>query len=67
MKTADVLKAIPEKNMNYLKTLKAGIKKAADRPELVKEYKATARGYIRCLEDNGIIDSFRTVWCWFTV
>lgn len=69
MTTREMLEKINGKHRDYLNTLKADIKIAEGRgyDSLVKEYKAVARGYIRCLVECGVIDNFKTAWCWFTV
>lgn len=69
MKTREMLEKIHGKHEDYLRRLKADIAKAEAEKlsDLVKEYKAVARGYIRCLEDCGVIDDFKTAWCWFTL
>lgn len=69
MKTADALKQLPPKCREYLETVKADLKKieANDNRTIWKEYRAVARGYIKGLEDSGVIDDFKTIWIWFTV
>lgn len=69
MKTSEMLEKISGKHEDYLRLLKADIAKAETngQRDLVKEYKATARGYIRCLVECSIIDDFKAAWCWFTV
>lgn len=68
MRTKEMLEKLPAKHRAYLETLKADIAKIEEmgHRDLVKEYKAVARGYIRCLAESGIID-FKAAWCWFTL
>ena len=67
MRTKEMLEKLPENHKKYLENLKSSISKADGRTDIIKEYKATARGYIRCLVESGIIDDFKTAWCWFTL
>ena len=69
MRTAEMLRMLPANHKAYLDGLKADIAKVNEmgHDDLVKEYKAVARGYIRCLVECGIIDNFKTAWCWFTL
>jgi len=69
MKTREMLDKLPENHRKYLETMKADIRKVKEmgNMELFKEYRAVARGYIRCLVESGIVGDFKTVWCWFTV
>ena len=69
MNTKDMLKKLPENHRRYLEALKSTVKRAEelDAYSVASEDKATARGYIRCLVESGIVDDFNTVWCWFTV
>lgn len=69
MRTKEMLEKLPDNHKAYLKRLKADITRAQENGliDLVKEYNAVARGYIRCLAECGIIDSFKTAWCWFTL
>ena len=69
MKTQDLLNNLPEIHLNYLQNLKATRKKAAENRQttLYEQTTATARGYIKALEHMGVIDSFKTLYIWFTV
>ena len=69
MRTQEMLDKMPTKNREYLETLKAdiGVMKQRQDSEMVKEYKAYGKGYIRALVDCGVVKDFKTVWCWFTV
>lgn len=67
-RTKVMLASLPERHRKYLETLREDLKvmKERDDSEMVKEYKAMAKGYIRCLNNSGICD-FKTLWCWFTL
>ncbi len=69
MNTREMLEKLPDNHKAYLEGLKADISTAQEKghTDLVKEYRAVARGYIRCLVECGIIGNFKTAWCWFTV
>lgn len=70
MKTADALKQLSDKHRAYLETLKENMRKTegiAEYSSYRNEIKATARGYIRCLVDCGVIDDFKPIWIWFTL
>ena len=69
MRTQEMLNGLPEKNRKYLETLKEDIKKlkAMNQNKVADDYKATGKGYIKGLVDCGVVDDFKTVWCWFTL
>ena len=68
--TADTLKKLSTQQEHYLRNLANTIKiaKTLGHNKIIEQDKATARGYIRCLIDCGVIteNEFRTLWCWFT-
>lgn len=69
MKTREMLDKMPSKNRKYLDDLREHIRqaKAKGLDSYVQEHKATGRGYIKALVDCGVIDDFKTAWCWFTL
>ena len=69
MRTAEMLKNLPENHRAYLETLKANIRKGSEmnKPDYVKEVRDIAKGYIRCLVECNVVKDFKTVWIWFTV
>lgn len=69
MTTKEMLLSLPEKNRAYLENLKASIAKMkeAGQGKVADEYKNVGKGYIKGLVDCGVIDNFKTAWCWFTV
>lgn len=69
MTTKQMLEKLPDKNRWYLESIKKSIHDA-DRDgqyQFVVEMKSLGRGYIRGLVDCGVVDDFKTVWCWFTL
>ena len=69
MRTKKMLEQLPSIHREYLENLRTAIQSAKDvsRPNLAESYKSVGRGYIKCLVDCGVVDSFKTVWCWFTL
>ena len=69
MSTREMLEKLPDNHKAYLEGLKADISIAQENghTDLVKEYRAVARGYIRCLVECGIVADFRKLWIWFTI
>lgn len=69
MKTKEMLEQLPSNHREYLENLKADMAKAQQNNQhtLVKERRAVATGYIKCLVDCGVIDEFKPLWCWFTL
>lgn len=69
MNTREMLEKLPDNHKAYLKRLKADISTAQEKgqTDLVKEYRAVARGYIRCLVECSIVADFKKLWIWFTI
>lgn len=69
MRTKEMLAKMPNKHREYLENLRENIKraKAVNQNNLVDEFRAVGKGYIKGLFDCGAIDDFKTVWCWFTL
>jgi hypothetical protein len=69
MRTKEMLEKMPNKQREYLESLREGVKraKAGNLNQLAEEHKTIAKGYIRALVDLGVVDDFKTVWCWFTL
>lgn len=69
MRTREMLDKMPNKHREYLENLRENIKraKAVYQDNLVDEFRAVGKGYIKGLVDCGVIDDFKTVWCWFTL
>ena len=64
-----MLLSLPQKNKEYLENLKASITKMRESGnyKVADEYKQVGKGYIKGMVDCGVIDNFKTAWCWFTV
>lgn len=69
MNTKEMLMSLPEKNRAYLENLKSSIIKMRDarQDKVADEYRNVGKGYIKGMVDCGVIDNFKTTWCWFTV
>lgn len=69
MNTKEMLMSLPEKNRKYLDNLKLDIEKMRETGnwKIANEYENVGKGYIKGLVDCGVIDNFKTAWCWFTV
>lgn len=69
MRTQEMLNSLPDYSLGYLKALRSDMRKAESAGDhvLASDLKAEGRGYIRCLVGCGVIDNFRTLWCWFTL
>lgn len=69
MKTKEMLEKMPNKQREYLENLQENIKRAKTvrQYDLADEFKAVAKRYIKALADCGVVDDFKTVWCWFTL
>lgn len=69
MRTKKMLDKMPEKNRRYLENLREHIRQARMTREdrLVDEFKSVGKGYIKGLVDCGVVEDFKTVWCWFTL
>ncbi len=69
MRTQEMLAKMPNKQYEYLRNLKEQIKRAREENQnkLAEQFKATARGYIKGMVDAGIVEDFKSVWCWFTL
>jgi hypothetical protein len=67
--TREVLDNLPKKHKDYLERLKSDLVIINERHDskMYAEYRAIAKGYIKALADCGVIDSFRTLWTWFTL
>lgn len=76
MRVAEMLATLPNNHRTNLERLKADIARFNEMAKdehasikydtLIREYKGVAKGYIRCLVECGVIDNFKTAWCWFT-
>ena len=69
MRTQEMLEHLPSKHRDYLETLKENIARAKteDQIRYVEEHRSVAKGYIKALVDCGVVEDFKTVWCWFTL
>lgn len=69
MRTQEMLEQLPNKQREYLLTLKDNIAKAKAENQIryIEEHRSCARGYIKALVDCGVVKDFKTVWCWFTL
>lgn len=69
MRTREMLDKMPKKNRDYLENLKDSMRKMKDMGHsmVADEYKQVGKGYIKGMVDCGVIDDFKTAWCWFTL
>lgn len=69
MRTQMMLEQMPKKNREYLENLKDTMRQMRERGsvKVAEDYKQIGKGYIKSMVDCGVIDDFKTAWCWFTI